>query len=227
MNTETNQAAALYAALAAAQGQFLPIEKNRNVTIKPREAPAYSFRYADLEEVISKTRPALTAHKLALFQSLDVSGNDARLVCTLAHADGAVIQSAISIPHPHSMKEPKQFGALVSYYRRYMVTSILGVAADDDLDEDGQEGEQINRQAASQHAGQKPAVAQPQRRPAPAKTEQTGEAATQGEIAYITKKITAKGITVAEARNMAGLDAADTLDGLSKDGFVALKDALA
>ncbi len=227
MNTETNPAAALYAALAAAQGEFMAIEKNRNVTIKPREAPAYSFRYADLEEVISKTRPALTKHKLALFQSLDVSGNDARLVCTLAHADGATVQSAISIPHPHSMKEPKQFGALVSYYRRYMVTSILGVAADDDLDEDGQEGQQTTGQAASQHAGQKPAVTQPQRRPAASKPEQTGEPATQGEVAYINKKITTKGITVAEARHLAGLDAGDTLDGLTKDGFTALKDALA
>jgi hypothetical protein len=29
---------------------------------------------------------------------------------------------------------------------------------------------------------------------------------------------------VAQAREAAGLDAADTLDGLTKDGFVALKD---
>lgn len=223
--TTANNGANLYAALAAAQGEFQPIEKNRSVTIRPREGAPYSFRYADLEEIISKTRPALTKHKLALFQSLDVSGNDARLVCTLAHAEGAVIQSAISIAHPHSMKEPKQFGALVSYYRRYMVTSILGVAADDDLDEDGQEGQPTTGQQTSQPTGQKPAVTQPQRRPAPAKPEQAGDspAATQGEVAYITKKIEGAGLTIAQAREKAGIAAGDTLEGITKADFAALK----
>lgn len=96
--------------------------------------------------------------------------------------------------------------------------------------------------AATSH---KPAVAMPQAkgRPAPAdvtdatpKGEQqpgaerhtgSGELATVGEIAYITKKITAKGWTIAQAREAAQLDAGDALDGLTKDGFVALKDAVA
>lgn len=227
MTTETNVMASLYGSLAIAQGAFLAIEKNRSVEITMKTGGKYRFRYADLEQILAKTRQALSSNGLALFQSLETQPNNAVLRCELVHKDGGRVSSEVSIPHPHTVQDPKSFGAMVSYYRRYMVTAMLGVAADDDLDEDGQEGEQITRQAASQHAGQKPAVTQPQRRPAPAKTEQTGEPATQGEIAYITKKITAKGITVAEARNMAGLDAADTLDGLSKDGFVALKDALA
>lgn len=90
--------------------------------------------------------------------------------------------------------------------------------------------------------GRKPAVSMPQRRAAEAATDaqpkaeaqqQTagrpasdGSAATVGEIAYITKKITGKGWTIAQARDAAGLDAGDTLDGLTKDGFVALRDAL-
>ncbi|WP_291928642.1 ERF family protein [Limnohabitans sp.] len=228
MNETTNTAnPALYAALAAAQGAFPAIEKNRSVKITMKTGGTYNFRYADLEEIIAKTRPALAANGLALIQPMTITGNDARLTCELLHKDGGRIVSEVSIPHPHSIQDPKQFGATVSYFRRYMVTSILGVAADDDLDEDGQEGQQTTGQAASQHAGQKPAVTQPQRRPAAPKPEQTGEPATQGEVAYINKKITTKGISVAEARQLAGLDAGDTLDGLTKDGFTALKDALA
>lgn len=223
MNTEINPAAALYAALAAAQGQFQPIEKNRSVEIMMKTGGKYRFRYADLEQILAKTRPALAANGLALFQLLETQPNNAVLRCELVHKDGGRVSSEVSIPHPHTVQDPKSFGAMVSYYRRYMVTAMLGVAADDDLDEDGQEGSQSTGQTTSQ----KPAVTQPQRRSATAKPEQTGEPATQGEIAYLTKKITAKGITVAEARNLAGLDAGDTLDGLSKDGFVALKDALA
>lgn len=227
MNTEVNPAAALYAALAAAQGQFQAIEKNRSVEISMKTGGKYRFRYADLEQILAKTRPALAANGLALFQLLETQPNNAVLRCELVHKDGGRVSSEVSIPHPHTVQDPKSFGAMVSYYRRYMVTAMLGVAADDDLDEDGQEGQETSGHATSQHAGHKPAVTQPQRRPAAPRTEQTGEPATQGEIAYLNKKITAKGITVAEARNLAGLDVADTLDGLSKDGFTALKDALA
>lgn len=91
--------------------------------------------------------------------------------------------------------------------------------------------------------GRKPAVSMPARKPAadqavsdaqtksePQQSQQRqadGTPATVGEVAYINKKIVAKGITVAQARELAGLNEGETLDGLSKDGFTALKDALA
>lgn len=84
--------------------------------------------------------------------------------------------------------------------------------------------------------GRKPPVATPQAKPRnEAATDvqpkerpaADASACTVGEIAYLNKKITAKGWTVAQAREAAGLDAADTLDGLTKDGFVALKDVVA
>lgn len=84
--------------------------------------------------------------------------------------------------------------------------------------------------------GRKPPVATPQAKPRnEAATDvqpkerpaADASACTVGEIAYLNKKITAKSWTVAQAREAAGLDAADTLDGLTKDGFVALKDVVA
>jgi len=230
---------ALYAALAVAQGAFQPIEKNRSVTIRPREGAPYSFRYADLEQILAKTRPALVSNGLALFQVIDSQANSAMLRCELVHKDGGRLVSEISIPHPHTLKDPKLFGASVSYFRRYMVTAMLGVAADDDLDDDGRE---LDTQSQQTNTG-KPAVTSPQRRApeaaaeAQAKGKQSqqraanapseGALATAGELAYITKKITGAGMTIAQAREAAGLDAADTLDGLTNAGFVAMKGALA
>lgn len=84
--------------------------------------------------------------------------------------------------------------------------------------------------------GRKPAVAMPARKPAqeravsdaqPQPLQTSGVPATVGEVAYILKKINAKGVTIPQARQMAGLLESDTLDGLNKDGFTALKDALA
>lgn len=91
-----------------------------------------------------------------------------------------------------------------------------------------------------QEGARKPAVNMPQAKPRPAEgatdaepkaqsqqPEAGGnELATAGEIAYLNKKITAKGWTIAQAREAAQLDAGETLDGLTKDGFVAMKDAL-
>lgn len=103
---------------------------------------------------------------------------------------------------------------------------------DDDFVIDGSTGEVV---------GRKPSVATPQRKPAPQAAEAqdaqpaqrqaapaaNGTAASVGEIAFITKKITGAGMTIAQAREAAGLEPGDTLDGLTRDGFVALKDAVA
>lgn len=93
--------------------------------------------------------------------------------------------------------------------------------------------------------GRKPAVAMPARKPAPAQDQTVSDAqpktetasqpqaqqtngapATVGEVAYILKKINVKGVTIPQARQMAGLPEGENLEGLTKDGFIALKDAL-
>lgn len=130
---EHEKIAALYAALAAAQAEFLPIAKNRKVVIKG-DRSSYEFRYADLEAINAATRPALSKHGIAVYQSIEGD----YLVCVLAHSSGARVSSAVSIPDASAQRDPKQFGGLLTYLRRYLVTGILGVAADDDLDVDGQ-----------------------------------------------------------------------------------------
>lgn len=224
----------LATALAKAQGEFKPIEKNRAVQITTRTGGSYNFRYADLEEILTKTRPALTSNGLALIQTVEHKEGVQVLTCKLLHAEGDMITSELAIPSAREMAaDPKAFGAAITYFRRYMVTAMLGVAADDDLDEDGQGTD--HPPVTGKPSGQKPAVTQPQRKTegntgkaAPAKaSDQTEGTATAGEIAYITKKITGAGLTITQAREAAGLAAGDSLEGLTRDGFVALKESLA
>ncbi|GAA4401128.1 ERF family protein [Quisquiliibacterium transsilvanicum] len=219
---------ALYAALAKAQGAFQAIVKNRDVEITMKSGGRYRFRYADLEEILSKTRPALAANGLALIQRVESNQGGPLLVCCLVHADGGMLTSEVAMPSARDLGDPKSFGAAITYLRRYLVTAMLGVAADDDLDEDGQEmGEPAARTAS------KPPVAKPQRRApadapaAPAPTAAAGDSApaTQGEIAYISKKIEAKGWTKAEAYQAAGLAFDEALQ-MTKADFVALKAVL-
>lgn len=124
----------LYAALAKAQGAFKAVAKNRTVTIRPRDKAAYTFRYADLEQLLECTRPALAANGLSVVQLV----LDSKLVTVLGHESGASIRSELPLPgKPES--DPKTYGAMMTYLRRYAYGALLGLAADDDLDEDGQE----------------------------------------------------------------------------------------
>ncbi len=130
----------MYTALAKAQGAFQPIEKNRSVTIEikdkdtGRRIGSYDFRYADLQEIRSKTTPALSENGLCLFQLVTEEGNGTVIRTVLGHSTGAEISSVMRVVRDD--KNIKNFGAAITYLRRYIVSALLGVAADDDLDED-------------------------------------------------------------------------------------------
>lgn len=151
-NGTGNQMAQLFAALAAAQGEFEPIVKNRSVSIdikneQRQKVGQYTFRYADLEEITAKTRPALSKHGLATVQIINPSGGGTSLFTRLLHSSGAELVS--EIPLPVNKGDIKSYGATISYLRRYAKSSLLDIAADDDLDENGEEGGQDQAPAAS------------------------------------------------------------------------------
>lgn len=149
--------ASLYAALAKAQGEFAPLAKNRTVTIKTKQGYSYEFRYADLEAVLAATRPALAANGLAVIQRIaPVAGSNVNhLITTLVHADGGHIESAINLP-AEQYGDIKNLGAAISYLRRYAYTALVCVAADDDLDEDGQEAGEAGQNAKASGRAEKP-----------------------------------------------------------------------
>lgn len=137
MEHNAEQMSALYAALAAAQAEYAPLPKNRKVTIKTKAGGSYEFRYADLEAVFSSTRPALTKHGVSFVQTIQPSNGRSSLVTMLAHKEGGTLASTIEFNMPTG-GDIKDFGAHITYLRRYAATALLGVAADDDLDENGE-----------------------------------------------------------------------------------------
>lgn len=130
---ERQAKAKLAAALAKAQGEFKPVAKNRAVQIKMREGGTYRFEYADLEQLISATRPALAANGLAVVQRI----TEDVLTTELIHADGGVLASCCELPRMG--QDIKAYGAAITYLRRYAYGALLCISADDDLDEDAEE----------------------------------------------------------------------------------------
>ena len=128
---------AFNAALAIAQGMFEPIVKNRDVSIQMKAGGSYRFRYADLEEVLTKTRSGLSKNGLSIRSAVTTNESGVWLHAVLAHAAGHEDVSSMKLDGGGDIKV---FGANITYLRRYMVTAMLGVAADDDADENGQAG---------------------------------------------------------------------------------------
>jgi hypothetical protein len=177
----------LVAALAAAQGEFGPIEKNRHVVIRPREKAAYEFWFADLGEINAKTRPALSKHGLAI--SSWITGG--RLVTALL-GHGASLYTDLQAPKlPDTSDELKGFGGKWSYVKRYQISALLFLAAEDDIDDDGSDGREGDdggaTRAADDHAAAAPSM---QRR-----TTATAGAKIDGDgVSWINRKIKALGM---------------------------------
>ena len=129
---ERDKWAELNTALAEAQGAFPAISKDRTVTVRPKTSAPYSYSYATLSGILAAVRPALKANGLALVQLLEDDGRGTCLRTELRHAGGAVL--AASFPLPQVPPDPQALGSLLTYLRRYAITAILGIAADEDDD---------------------------------------------------------------------------------------------
>lgn len=113
----------LVAALARAQAEFPPIQKNHT-------NPHFRSRYADLSDVLGAVRPVLAKHGIAVVQQCRWSGDQYELVTALLFGKDR-IESCL--PFPVDAK-PQDMGSRLTYLRRYALAALVGVAAEDDDD---------------------------------------------------------------------------------------------
>ena len=117
-------------ALAAAQAQIKPPKKGRTAKIKSDKGQ-YEYHYADLADVIECYREPLAANGLALAQSMKPQDGHLILVTVLMHQSGEWLDSEYPIA---AYARPQEQGSAITYARRYAVTALLGIAAEDDDD---------------------------------------------------------------------------------------------
>lgn len=144
MSEQTNhseQINELAAALAAAQGSFLPIKKSKNVevsgTTKDGKPYRYKYAYAPLDEILNATRPALSANGLAIIQTTKEDSGGTLLETSLIHSSGQWYKSYKGLGR---WDKPQEFGGSLTYYRRYEISTILGVSSEEDDDANGVTG---------------------------------------------------------------------------------------
>ncbi len=118
------------AALAKAQGEFPAIPKNKRVRIPGRG----EYNYADLSQILDLTRPALNKHGISISQTIDetIEGKPA-CVSKAIHSSGQMITA--SCPILLDNKNMQSVGGAITYARRYSLSMLLCISADDDFDE--------------------------------------------------------------------------------------------
>lgn len=126
--------AAISEALAKAQG------KMRNATLN-KVNPHFKSRYADLSQVRDTVIPALSENGIAVVQGTETDGSGILVTTRLVHSSGQWFESAF----PISFDKPQSMGSAYTYARRYSLSAICGIAADEDDDANAANEKSVER----------------------------------------------------------------------------------
>jgi hypothetical protein len=123
----------LAAALAKAQGEMSPVYKDKKVAFDTQKNDRVKYKYADLAAVWDSCRQPLSAHGLAVVQTMESIDGFWVLTSTLTHSSGQWMKSMLPI---NVNTAPAALGSIITYMRRYALCAMVGIAPEDD---DGQE----------------------------------------------------------------------------------------
>jgi hypothetical protein len=126
-------------ALSKFQGAIESVAKN-----KTAKMGSYSYSYADLTCIWDAIRQPLMTNGLAISQSFHESPDKGYITTILMHTSGQWIKSTLSLADHQKIQE---LGSEITYLRRYEITSILGICADEDDD-----GEKANEKPRKENS---------------------------------------------------------------------------
>jgi hypothetical protein len=111
--------------------------------------PHFKSKYADLAGIRDTVIPDLAKNGIAVVQTIDTRDGNLVMLTRLIHAGGQWIESLCPIPAGSDMQK---MGSAITYARRYSLSAICGIAADEDDDANAAAAPQPAK-AASKPAG--------------------------------------------------------------------------
>jgi hypothetical protein len=142
-------------ALSKFQGSVPKIPKNCHVNYPAKdkygnEKERVKYSYADLADIISITSKPLSDLELSTIQFFVSEGEVIYLTTILSHSSGQWVRSQIPIQAHQKLQE---LGSELTYLRRYSLSSILGICADED--EDGAHANEAVRETVTKKGAPK------------------------------------------------------------------------
>lgn len=98
---------------------------------------AYGYKYASLDSLIDMLRGVLPKHGLWFIQMPTRCGEKSMLTTRVIHSSGEWMEDSIEMTDTElqgKANDTQKVGASITYYRRYALSAIFGIAADDDVD---------------------------------------------------------------------------------------------
>lgn len=142
----------LAAALSKAQAEYQPLKKSKTAKIKMKSGGEYSYKYADLADMLECTRAALGKNGLAITQLINGSILETKLI----HESGESLESTADLPTGISAQE---YGSAITYLRRYTLGPMLGIASEED--DDGAQANESGAAMGTQTRTQRPQTITP------------------------------------------------------------------
>lgn len=120
-------------ALAAAQAEFKAPPKKRTASYPTKSGGKLEYSYADLADIIESVKPIMANHGLSVSQSPSQEGDVIILYTRLMHKSGQWLEGSMRVGGDN----PQQVGSCITYFRRYSLSGILGIMAEEDDDGQG------------------------------------------------------------------------------------------
>jgi hypothetical protein len=129
----SEQTDVLFRELALAQAEFGEVVKTREAVIT-KGATRYTYMFANLADVCKAIMPALARRGIIPLQI--PMGN--RVYVRIVHGpSGQWMEGGLPLVLPDHGADVQRMGSALTYVRRYLLCTMLGVVAADDEDDDG------------------------------------------------------------------------------------------
>lgn len=113
--------------------------------------PHFKSKYADLAGIRDTVTPVLSKHGLSIVQFTQLTNIGFCLITRLLHESGQYIEG--QYPLPELLDKPQAMGSAVTYARRYTLSAMCGIAAEEDDDGEAAQAANGGRQPKAKAGG--------------------------------------------------------------------------
>lgn len=127
MNT-SQEVKNIYSAIIKARPEISPIARTKS---------ARNYKYATLDTVIELLSVVLPKYELGWLQSIGTTDGRPVLVTRIIHTSGEWIEDTLPLIQTKlagGANESQELGASITYFKRYALSAMFGIATDDDTD---------------------------------------------------------------------------------------------
>lgn len=128
----SNELKNIYSAIIKMRTEIAPVTKTKRAN-----AVKYTYNYAPLDSVIELLNVVLPKYGLGWLQTIGMQDGSPALTTRIIHESGEWIEDSLELPQVRGdsgKNENQELGASITYFKRYALSAMFGIATDDDTD---------------------------------------------------------------------------------------------